>query len=120
MRRCSRRMDLVLMVLLTLLAGCATRTGDLVVTVRVDGDEALVTFVNTGVRLSGGRHAHLSLNDGPEIMLYSDRSYRFRRLPPGNYTLRVWITDAEHRLIPGLEKVLTFTVPAGRAEPLSP
>lgn len=102
---------ILILALLALLAGCAPRTGDLVVTVSVDGDEALVTFVSTGVRLSGGRHAHLSLNGGPEIMLYSDRSYRFRRLPPGEYTLRVWITDVDHRPIPGLEKVLTFTVP---------
>ncbi|WP_264843170.1 hypothetical protein [Caldinitratiruptor microaerophilus] len=111
---------LTLLALLSPLGGCAPRWGDLEVTVSVAGDEALVTFVRTGVRLSGGRHLHLSLNGGPEIMLYSDRPYRFRRLPPGDYTLRVWITDVNHRTIPGLETVVTFTVPKEPRVPRAP
>lgn len=106
--------------LLPLLAACAPRRGDLQVAVSVHGDEALVTFVRTGVRLSGGRHLHLSLNGGPEVMLYSDRPYRFRRLPPGDYTLRVWITDVNHRIIPGLDTVVTFTIPEEPRVPGAP
>lgn len=78
--------------------------------VEVASQKATVTVDVPGKRMGRDYHPHLSLDGGPEIMMYTQR-YTFHDVGPGAHKLRVVIADPQHAPIPGMEKIVPFEVP---------
>lgn len=93
------------------LVGCSRqpRPVEWTASVRVQGNTAVVTVDLPRDLFGKGYHPHLSLDGGPEVMLYTP-SYTLTKLAPGTHQVRIVVHDANHRPIPGMEKTLTFEV----------
>lgn len=93
------------------LAGCggAAARPELDVQVVMNGGSHVLTVAVRG-QAPRNSHLHFTLDGGPEIMLYS-HTYTLPKLAPGSHDLYVYMSDIQHRPIPGVEKRVTFTVP---------
>lgn len=104
----------LLLISLSALSGCGPRPRDaapaptLAVAVTVEGRSATVRLETTGLDMGGAHHPHLTLNGGPEVMLFTSE-YTFRDLPPGEHAVHVRIDDERH-VATGLEETVRFTV----------
>lgn len=89
------------------LLGCGSRQPVLDAQVEVKGRDVTVRVQGENLNLGKKHHAHIVMNDGPEIMMYSP-DYVYRSVEPGEHTIKVYLSDRNHNNIPGLEQ--TFTV----------
>lgn len=103
---------LLAVTLLTLLVGCGgpdLSQQNWGASVQVQGNTAVVTVKLDGLRLGKDYHTHLTLDGGPEVMMY-DNTYTFSNLKPGAHQVKVYISDPKHVPVPGMEKLLDFEI----------
>lgn len=77
--------------------------------VNAKGTSAVVFVDVQGKRMGQEYHPHLSLDAGPEVMMYSP-TYTFSNLKPGPHKVRVIIADPKHNPIAGMEKTLDVEI----------
>lgn len=100
--------------LTALLTGCVSveSNKDLQAQVRANGRQATLSVQTIGIKTGTGakdNHVHFRLDDGPDAMLYGP-TYTLKQLTPAKHQLKVWVADANHVSIPGLEKTILFDI----------
>jgi hypothetical protein len=71
----------------------------------IQGDKVTVTWkLEREGKIS---HTHISLDDGKPRVTRKD-SKIYTGLPPGKHTVKIWVADADHQPVPGLEASVVF------------
>lgn len=92
-----RMLGLTLALTLLLLAGCGSNKPQptLQVTSEQKGKGLVLRLQTTNFVIGKDGHAHLHLNDGPEVMIYAN-TYTIPELKPGLYKIEVELSNSQH------------------------
>jgi hypothetical protein len=92
-----RAFALILGLLLIALAGCGSKPKpEMEVSVRQNGESLVVQVKTKNFRVPADGHVHIRLDDGPEIMAWSE-TYTIPKVSPGQHVVHVELSDLEHR-----------------------
>lgn len=94
-----RSLRLLLVFLLTaslLLAACGRPAPSMDFELEQVGRGLRITVQTTGFLVSRDGHVHIRINDGPEVMAYTN-VYTIPNLEPGRYEVWVDLSDRRHK-----------------------